>query len=248
MRVFSLSFQTTKIANNSTSPDQLTLRQKSVAISWRKIELTLKRVRRSHDHWVGRRTALCETLQVPLAERVGSDFRTTVLAPVNGSAAASSPDPGGSGSGPNQNGPSSTKTVIEMRCFANNRDFHFSGECIDWISGQLVSVVNSNPCKIHLAQLLLIAYQHRDKKTFCYVHRGSLITDVFARPLHCVCTGLKFCDVSAWEIPTTTKSQCSTSLFRLYHIFFLSTVKFSLFLSYFSNLFHKTNQLYLHVP
>ena len=28
MRVFSLSFQTTKIANNSTSPDQLTLRQK----------------------------------------------------------------------------------------------------------------------------------------------------------------------------------------------------------------------------
>ena len=59
---------------------------------------------------------------MPLADQVGADFRTTVLTAVPGEAS---------------NG-KTTKTVIEMRSFANNRDFQFSGECIDWISGQLV--------------------------------------------------------------------------------------------------------------
>ena len=60
---------------------------------------------------------------MPLADKVGADFRTVSLSAASG--------------GPEANG-KSTKTVIEMRCFANNRDFQFSGECIDWISGQLV--------------------------------------------------------------------------------------------------------------
>ena len=68
-------------------------------------------------------------VQMPLAELAGPDG-LHVLSPVSLSTAN-----GGAENGCQK----STKTVIEMRCFANNRDFQFSGECIDWMSGQLVS-------------------------------------------------------------------------------------------------------------